>query len=161
MSWTCQYCGKDTKWVDSEYLVNTDHLQCVLIEQLKNDKTNMPPKSLLDILDIQDNRITIKNLNKILTLSVKNKSMIKLFSAEEIGVFGNVYEFKGLMGKQYYVFDLHRNPDTSISNGNYFTLALTYPQNDSILIQKEWISEPMKLIAMMEQLIMSNKPLIN
>jgi len=160
MNWTCQYCGKDTKWIDSEYLVDTDHLQCILIEQLKNDKTNMPPKSLLDILDIQDNRITIKNLNKILTLSVKNKSMIQLFSAEEIGVFGNVYEFKGIVGKQHYVFDLHRNPDTSVGN-NYFTLALTHPQNDSVLIQKEWISEPMKLIAMMEQLIMSNKPLIN
>jgi hypothetical protein len=160
MNWTCQYCGKDTKWIDSEYLVDTDHLQCVLIEQLKNDKTNMPPKSLLDILDIQDNRITIKNLNKILTLSVKNKSMIQLFSAEEIGVFGNVYEFKGIVGKQHYVFDLHRNPDTSVGN-NYFTLALTYPQSDSILIQKEWINDPMKLVAMMEQLIMSNKPLIN
>ena len=160
MNWTCQYCGKDTKWIDSEYLVDTDHLQCILIEQLKNDKTNMPPKSLLDILDIQDNRITIKNLNKILTLSVKNKSMIQLFSAEEIGVFGNVYEFKGIVGKQHYVFDLHRNPDTRVGN-NYFTLALTHPQNDSVLIQKEWISEPMKLIAMMEQLIMSNKPLIN
>lgn len=160
MNWTCQYCGKDTKWVDSEYLVDTDHLQCVLIEQLKNDKTNMPPKSLLDMLDIQDNRITIKNLNKILTLSVKNKSMIQLFSAEEIGVFGNVYEFKGIVGKQHYVFDLHRNPDTSVGN-NYFTLALTYPQNDSILIQKEWINEPMKLIAMMEQIVMSNTPLIN
>ena len=160
MNWTCQYCGKDTKWVDSEYLVDTDHLQCILIEQLKNDKTNMPPKSLLDILDIQDNRITIKNLNKILTLSVKNKSMIQLFSAEEIGVFGNVYEFKGIVGKQQYVFDLHRNPDTSVGN-NYFTLALTYPQSDSILIQKEWINDPMKLVAMMEQLIMSNKPLIN
>ena len=160
MNWTCQYCGKDTKWIDSEYLVDTDHLQCILIEQLKNDKTNMPPKSLLDILDIQDNRITIKNLNKILTLSVKNKSMIQLFSAEEIGVFGNVHEFKGIVGKQHYVFDLHRNPDTSVGN-NYFTLALTHPQNDSVLIQKEWISEPMKLIAMMEQLIMSNKPLIN
>mgnify|MGYP000079239736 FL=1 len=160
MNWTCQYCGKDTKWIDSEYLVDTDHLQCVLIEQLKNDKTNMPPKSLLDILDIQDNRITIKNLNKILTLSVKNKSMIQLFSAEEIGVFGNVYEFKGIVGKQHYVFDLHRNPDTSVGN-NYFTLALTHPQNDSVLIQKEWINDPMKLVAMMEQLIMSNKPLIN
>ena len=160
MNWTCQYCGKDTKWVDSEYLVDTDHLQCILIEQLKNDKTNMPPKSLLDILDIQDNRITIKNLNKILTLSVKNKSMIKLFSAEEIGAFGNVYEFKGIVGKQHYVFDLHRNPDMSVGN-NYFMLALTYPQNDSILIQKEWINEPMKLVAMMEQLIMSNTPLIN
>lgn len=160
MNWTCQYCGKDTKWVDSEYLVDTDHLQCILIEQLKNDKTNMLPKSLLDILDIQDNRITIKNLNKILTLSVKNKSMIQLFSAEEIGVFGNVYEFKGIVGKQHYVFDLHRNPDTSVGN-NYFTLALTYPQSDSILIQKEWINDPMKLVAMMEQLIMSNKPLIN
>ena len=160
MNWTCQYCGKDTKWVDSEYLVDTDHLQCILIEQLKNDKTNMPPKSLLDILDIQDNRITIKNLNKILTLSVKNKSMIQLFSAEEIGVYGYVYEFKGIVGKQHYVFDLHRNPDTSVGN-NYFTLALTYPQKDSILIQKEWINEPMKLVAMMEQLVMSNTPLIN
>jgi hypothetical protein len=120
----------------------------------------MPPKTLLDILDIQDSRITIKNLNKILVLSVKNKSMIKLFSAEEIGVFGNVYEFKGVVGKQDYVFDLHRNPDRSIGS-NYFTLSLTYPQKDSVLIQKESIDDPMKLISIMEQLIMNNKPLIN
>ena len=117
-------------------------------------------KTLLETLDLTDNRITIKNLNKILTLSVKNKSMIKLFSAEEIGVFGNVYEFKGIVGKQHYVFDLHRNPDASVGN-NYFTLALTHPQKDSILIQKEWINEPMKLVAMMEQLVMSNTQLIN
>jgi hypothetical protein len=30
MSWTCRYCGKDTKWIDVDYLVGTDHLQCVL-----------------------------------------------------------------------------------------------------------------------------------
>ena len=116
-------------------------------------------KTLLETLDLTDNRITIKNLNKILTLSVKNKSMIKLFSAEEIGAFGNVYEFKGVVGKQDYVFDLHRTPDMSVIN--YFTLALTYPQKDSVLIQKESIDSPMKLISVMEQLIMNNKPLIN
>ena len=121
----------------------------------------MPPRTLLDILDIKDNRIKIMNLNKILVLSVKNNSMIKLYSAEEIGTFGNVYEFKGTMGKQEYVFDLHRNPDKSIDEGDYFTLQLTYPQKDSILIQREWISQPEKLIAMMEQLLMSNKPIIN
>ena len=117
-------------------------------------------KTLLETLDLTDNRITIKNLNKILTLSVKNKSMIKLFSAEEIGTFGNVYEFKGIIDKQDYVFDLHRTPDKSIGS-NYFTLALTYPQKDSVLIQKESIDDPMKLISVMEQLIMNNKPLIN
>jgi hypothetical protein len=116
-------------------------------------------KTLLETLDLTDNRITIKNLNKILTLSVKNKSMIKLFSAEEIGVFGNVYEFKGVVDRQDYVFDLHRTPDKSVDN--YFTLALTYPQRDSVLIQKESIDSPMKLISIMEQLIMNNKPLIN
>lgn len=117
-------------------------------------------KTLLETLDLTDNRITIKNLNKILTLSVKNKSMIKLFSAEEIGAFGNVYEFKGVVDKQDYVFDLHRTPDMSVGS-NYFTLALTYPQKDSVLIQKESIDSPMKLISVMEQLIMNNKPLIN
>jgi hypothetical protein len=117
-------------------------------------------KTLLETLDLTDNRITIKNLNKILTLSVKNKSMIKLFSAEEIGAFGNVYEFKGIIDKQDYVFDLHRTPDKSVGS-NYFTLALTYPQKDSVLIQKESIDDPMKLISVMEQLIMNNKPLIN
>jgi hypothetical protein len=30
MSWNCRYCGKDTKWIDVDYLVGTDHLQCVL-----------------------------------------------------------------------------------------------------------------------------------
>jgi hypothetical protein len=30
MSWICRYCGKDTKWIDSDYLVGADHLQCVL-----------------------------------------------------------------------------------------------------------------------------------
>jgi hypothetical protein len=30
MSWICRYCGKDTKWIDSDYLVGANHLQCVL-----------------------------------------------------------------------------------------------------------------------------------
>jgi hypothetical protein len=30
MSWICRYCGKDTKWIDMDYLVGTDHLQCAL-----------------------------------------------------------------------------------------------------------------------------------
>jgi len=34
MSWTCRYCGKDTKCVDMDYLLNTDHISCVL----KNNK---------------------------------------------------------------------------------------------------------------------------
>ena len=27
---TCSYCGRDTSEVDYDYLVNTDHLECVL-----------------------------------------------------------------------------------------------------------------------------------
>jgi len=30
MSWTCRYCGKDTKCVDMDYLIDTDHISCVL-----------------------------------------------------------------------------------------------------------------------------------
>ena len=26
----CEYCGGDTSGVDGDYLVNTDHLSCVL-----------------------------------------------------------------------------------------------------------------------------------
>ena len=28
--WICEYCGGDTSEVDGDYLVNTDHLSCVL-----------------------------------------------------------------------------------------------------------------------------------
>jgi len=40
MSWICKYCGKDTKWIDMDYLVGTDHLQCVLeaIDEVKQSK---------------------------------------------------------------------------------------------------------------------------
>ena len=28
--WICEYCGRDTSKVDNDYLVNTNHLECVL-----------------------------------------------------------------------------------------------------------------------------------
>jgi hypothetical protein len=28
--WVCEYCGGDTSNVDTDYLVNTNHLECVL-----------------------------------------------------------------------------------------------------------------------------------
>ena len=28
--WVCSYCGGDTSFIDNDYLVNTDHLECVL-----------------------------------------------------------------------------------------------------------------------------------
>jgi hypothetical protein len=28
--WVCEYCGGDTSTIDSDYLVNTNHLECVL-----------------------------------------------------------------------------------------------------------------------------------
>ena len=28
--WICKYCGGDTSSIDNDYLVNTDHLECVL-----------------------------------------------------------------------------------------------------------------------------------
>jgi hypothetical protein len=38
--WICKYCGKDTKWIDMDYLVGTEHLQCVLeaIDKSKKSK---------------------------------------------------------------------------------------------------------------------------
>jgi len=30
MSWICRYCNKNTSGIDYDYLVGTDHLQCVL-----------------------------------------------------------------------------------------------------------------------------------
>ena len=41
MNWTCRYCGKDTKWIDVDYLVDTDHLQCVLEYENKKPKVMM------------------------------------------------------------------------------------------------------------------------
>ena len=28
--WVCSYCGGDTSFIDNDYLMNTDHLECVL-----------------------------------------------------------------------------------------------------------------------------------
>jgi hypothetical protein len=28
--WICSYCGRDTSDIDYDYLVNTDHLECIL-----------------------------------------------------------------------------------------------------------------------------------
>jgi hypothetical protein len=33
--WVCQYCGEDTSFVDSDYLVDTDHLSCALKAETK------------------------------------------------------------------------------------------------------------------------------
>ena len=37
--WICKYCGKDTKWIDNDYLVGTEHLQCVLEAINKSKKS--------------------------------------------------------------------------------------------------------------------------
>ena len=33
--WVCSYCGKDTSYIDNDYLIDTDHLDCVLKAQEK------------------------------------------------------------------------------------------------------------------------------
>tara|TARA_R100000008_G_scaffold24338_1_gene13146 strand:- start:917 stop:1273 length:357 start_codon:yes stop_codon:yes gene_type:complete len=38
--WTCSFCGKHTYEVDYDYLSGTDHLDCVLEQEKKEDEEN-------------------------------------------------------------------------------------------------------------------------
>lgn len=50
IKWTCQYCGEDTTRVDTDYLVNTDHLSCVLKEARKEEASMpVPDRRLLAV----------------------------------------------------------------------------------------------------------------
>lgn len=119
-------------------------------------KLTNSPKTLLESLDINEKWLTIKNLSKILVVSKTKNSLIKLHSAEEIGALGNKYEFKGIVGGSIeYVFDLDRNRDESVKGEDYYKLTMKQPRRNELLIQRAWINDPLRLISMMEQLIMS------
>jgi hypothetical protein len=119
-------------------------------------KLTNSPKTLLESLDINEKWLTIKNLSKILVVSKTKNSLIKLYSAEEVGALGNKYEFKGIVGDTIeYVFDLDRNRDESVKGEDYYKLTMKQPRRNELLIQRAWINDPLRLISMMEQLIMS------
>jgi hypothetical protein len=59
--WICKYCGKDTKWIDMDYLVGTEHLQCVLEAINKSKKSK---------------GMTIKNWDKISGYTYKGYTII-------------------------------------------------------------------------------------
>ena len=58
MSWTCQYCGKDTSNVDYDYMDGYDHLSCAL-ENINNKKV-----------------MKIKNFDKINGFTYKGYSIV-------------------------------------------------------------------------------------
>ena len=58
MSWTCQYCGKDTSDIDYDYLDGYDHLSCAL-ENINNKKV-----------------MKIKNFDKISGFTYKGYSIV-------------------------------------------------------------------------------------
>ena len=58
MSWTCQYCGKDTSNVDYDYMDGYDHLSCAL-ENINNKKV-----------------MKIKNFDKISGFTYKGYSIV-------------------------------------------------------------------------------------
>lgn len=45
--WTCNYCGKNTYNDDIEYLFGTDHIGCVLEDDIKN-RSHSDPDYILD-----------------------------------------------------------------------------------------------------------------
>ena len=48
LSYTCQFCGKDTSEIEYDYLSGTDHLSCALVaEQREKIKTNPIEKCVI------------------------------------------------------------------------------------------------------------------
>ena len=67
--WICKYCDKDTKYIDVDYLVGYDHLQCILeaIEEAKKPKV-----------------MTIKNWDRINGFTYKGYTIVNpIYSANE------------------------------------------------------------------------------
>jgi hypothetical protein len=99
MSWICRYCGKDTKWIDMDYLVGTDHLQCAL----ENDNK---VKTKLKISNPE--KINTKNL--CLDKSIVEINYVGLnASVNTDNETYTLYKFVGIMNSNWCntIFEIH------------------------------------------------------
>lgn len=63
--WVCNRCGKNTYDVDSDYLSGTDHLSCLMTEELKENEKNNQFNQVKNELE------TLKNYTKQLEQQLK------------------------------------------------------------------------------------------
>ena len=100
MSWTCRYCGKDTKWIDVDYLVGTDHLQCVLENSKMKTKLKITNPEKINSKNICLDKSTIDIVYMGLNASV-NAADKKPYS---------LYKFVGVMNSSFgsnTIFEIH------------------------------------------------------
>ena len=98
MSWTCQYCGKDTSNVDYEYLDGYDHLSCAL--------TNIKVKTKLKISNPE--KINTKNIcldNSIVEINYVGLNA----SVNTDNETYTLYKFVGIMNSNWCntIFEIH------------------------------------------------------
>jgi hypothetical protein len=102
MSWTCRYCGKDTKWIDVDYLVGTDHLQCVLENSKMKTKLKITNPEKINSKNICLDKSTIDIVYMGLNASI-NAADKKPYS---------LYKFVGVMNSSFgsnTIFEIHTN----------------------------------------------------
>jgi hypothetical protein len=102
MSWTCRYCGKDTKWIDVDYLVGTDHLQCVLENSKMKTKLKITNPEKINSKNICLDKSTIDIVYMGLNASI-NAADKKPYS---------LYKFVGVMNNSFgsnTIFEIHTN----------------------------------------------------
>jgi hypothetical protein len=100
MSWTCRYCGKDTKWIDVDYLVGTDHLQCVLENSKMKTKLKITNPEKINSKNICLDKSTVDIVYMGLNASI-NASDNKPYS---------LYKFVGVMNSSFgsnTIFEIH------------------------------------------------------
>ena len=99
MSWTCQYCGKDTSNVDYDYMDGYDHLSCALnnIKVKTKLKISNPEKinSTNICLDKSTIEITYMGLNAAINAADKKPYTL--------------YKFVGIMNSNWCntIFEIH------------------------------------------------------
>ena len=100
MSWTCRYCGKDTKWIDVDYLVGTDHLQCVLENSKMKTKLKITNPEKINSKNICLDKSTIDIVYMGLNASI-NAADNKPYT---------LYKFVGVMNSSFgsnTIFEIH------------------------------------------------------
>jgi len=102
MSWTCRYCGKDTKWIDVDYLVGTDHLQCVLENSKMKTKLKISNPEKINSKNICLDKSTVDIVYMGLNAAI-NAADKKPYS---------LYKFVGTMNSSFgnnTIFEIHTN----------------------------------------------------
>jgi hypothetical protein len=98
MSWTCQYCGKDTSNVDYDYMDGYDHLSCAL--------NNIKVKTKLKITNPE--KINSKNI--CLDKSIVEINYVGLNAAVNTdNETYTLYKFAGIMNSNWCntIFEIH------------------------------------------------------